>query len=457
MFKTYKEAIKYLNNLIPLYDKYKFPGELGLRRIEYFLSLLGNPQDKYPSIHIAGTSGKGSTSYLISKILQEAGYKTGLHLSPHLISERERMQVNGKIISEKDFVSLVNKFIPVSTVVAESEFGKVTYYEFLLALAFLYFTHKKVKIAVIETGLGGTYDGTNVLKSKIAVITKIGFDHVHILGKTLAKIASNKAGIIKKGQIAVISALQKEEAERVLIEKAKQEQVPFLKEGKDFFVKVKEISDKGIVFNYESKHFILENIYCSLLGIHQASNISLAIKTIEELRTINFAITENNIKKALSNSSFPGRLDVRKVKEKAVILDGAHNKDKMKALIKSLKMIWPQKRIIGIIAFKQTKDIVSMSKILVEGIDEFIITKFFSSTDTGKDSSMDQKNIVKEIKNADDTKPVYITASLKDALDLAFKKAVKNDLILITGSLYLVGEALKLLQGATFKRAHGCA
>lgn len=446
MLRTYKEAIKYLNGLIPLYEEYKFPAELGLRRMKCFMSLLGNPQDKYTSIHIAGTSGKGSTSYLISKILQEAGYKTGLHLSPHLISERERMQVNGKMISEGDFMSLVNKAIRVSAIVAKSEFGKITYYEFLLALTFLYFAKEKVNIAVVETGLGGTYDGTNVLKSKIAVVTSIGFDHIHILGKTLAKIAGNKAGIIKNGQRAVISALQKKEAEKVLIEKATKEKVPFFEEGKDFFVKIKEINDKGVTFNYESKHNMFDNIYCSLLGIHQAYNTSVAIRAVEELENAGFDVSKIAIRKALDNAFFSGRLEVRRIKGKTVILDGAHNEDKMKALIKSLKIIWPNKRIIGIVAFKQTKDIASMSKILVESIDEFIITRFSSSTDTGKDSSMDQEKIAREIRKSGFNKPVYLTQAVEEAINKALKESKRDELILITGSLYLVGEALKVLK-----------
>lgn len=443
--RTYKEATDYIDNLIP-YQTYEFSGEIGLLRMKYLLSLLGDPQDKFPSIHVAGTSGKGSTSYLIAKILQESGCKTGLHISPHLETERERMQINGKLISKKDFVYFLNKIIPISEIVAKSKFGKVTYYEFLLALTFLYFKKEGIEVGVIETGLGGTYDGTNVLKPKIAVITPIGFDHMHMLGNTLKEIADNKAGIIKNGQLAVISAFQKKEAEKVLWEKVSKENVPFFEEGKDFFASIKEVSDKGTIFSYKSKRFMFENIYCSLLGMYQVSNASIAIRTIEELQHKNFIITEDVVRKALGNAFFPGRLDVRKIKGKTFVLDGAHNEDKMEALMESIKKIWPNKKIICIAAFKDDKNIYAIAKSFINRIDKLIITKFSSYTDMGKYRGMDQKKVIEEIKKAGLNISVQITDSVGEAINKALKESAKDELVLITGSLYLVGEALKVLK-----------
>lgn len=444
--KTYKEAIEYINSFIPESPGYKFPGELGLRRIEYFLSKLGNPQNKYPTIHIAGTSGKGSTSYLIANILRFAGYKTGLHVSPHLETVRERMQINGKIVPKGDFIRLINKTIPAAQLTAKSKFGRVTYYEFLLALTFLYFSLKKIEIGIIETGLGGTYDGTNVLKSKISVITPIGFDHTNILGNTLRKIAGNKAGIIKKEQAAVVSALQKREAEKVLLKKASKEKVSFFEEGKNFSVQIKKIDEKGTVFVYKDEESKIDNIFCSLLGEHQAHNAGLAIRTVKELGKTGFKINKKAIRAGLSKAFFPGRLDVRKIRGNTVILDGAHNEDKMEAIISSIKKIWPTRKIIGIIAFKDDKNVVSMIRLLSKKTEKIVVTKFSSFTDMGKYRSMDKEKIVFALGKAGFDGEVKVKNSFKEAFSEAFNKTKNDKLVLVTGSLYLVGEALKILK-----------
>lgn len=453
MIKNYEEAINYLTSFIPESPDYKFPGDLGLQRMGYFLSLLGNPQDEYKTIHIAGTSGKGSTSYLIAKILKEADFKTGLHVSPHLESERERMQINEKMISKTEFTYLINKIVPVVLEVSKTEFGNVTYYEILLALTFLYFANEKVDIAVIETGLGGTYDGTNILKSTIAVITPISLDHMNILGDTLSEISQNKAGIIKNGQIAVISASQKKEAEEILIEKIKKEQVSFFEEGSDYTIDIKKIDEKGVTFSYKDKEIKFENIYCSLLGIHQAQNAGLAIRVVKELTKLNIFVSEQVVRKALSTSFFPGRIDVRKFKGKTIVLDGAHNEDKMKILMESMKRIWPKKRILAIVAFKDDKDISSISKIFANKIDRLIVTKFSSYTDMGKYKSMDQERVVDEIKKAGFDNSVIITSHVEEAIETALKQAKSEDIILVTGSLYLVGEVLILFKNIPSRKS----
>ncbi len=200
IFKNYSQILSYLYGFIP--DRYslKFSGQAGIERTKYLLQLLDNPQEKIKVIHIAGTSGKGSTAYLISKLLQHHGFKVGLQVSPHLIDIRERFQINNQLIPEELFVRTFQEIKPTIEKAKNSHWGKLTFFEILVSFAFYFFWKNKVDYAVMETGLGGLYDGTNVVenKNKLVVLTKIGLDHQWILGSTYEKIASQKAGIIKK-------------------------------------------------------------------------------------------------------------------------------------------------------------------------------------------------------------------------------------------------------------------
>ncbi|MDQ3239633.1 MAG: Mur ligase family protein [bacterium] len=198
------------------------------------LENLGNPQNSFKSIHIAGTSGKGSTAYLIAKILHKNGYSVGLHISPHLQSIRERFIVNNKLISESEFAEVVSLIKPQVIATSKSFEIAVTYFEAILAAVFVHFRNKKIEFGVIETGLGGTYDGTNVLNSLISVITRIGFDHTAILGNTITKIASQKAEIIKSSNIVCISQTQLKDAENVIEQVAKSHKTPALLSNRDF-------------------------------------------------------------------------------------------------------------------------------------------------------------------------------------------------------------------------------
>src|SRR3989339_1709335 len=231
MIKTFKQAEAFLALHIPKTSTQTFPGELGLNRAKYFLHLLGNPQEKLKIIHVAGTSGKGSTCYLISSLLISQGFKVGLHQSPHLTDVTERFQINNQIISKKEFVFYLNKIIPVINMVGKTFHGQLTYFEILVGLAYLIFYEKKVDYAVIETGLGGKYDGTNIVSrsDKLSVLTKIGLDHINILGKTIEEIAYQKAMIINEKSQA-ISINQDPKAEKVIREVAKE------KKAKLFFV-----------------------------------------------------------------------------------------------------------------------------------------------------------------------------------------------------------------------------
>jgi len=336
------QAWQFLYQYVPKDFSQKFPGDFGWRRARYFLELLGNPQNKLKIIHIAGTSGKGSTAYLTSVLLKSQGFKVGLHTSPHLIDVRERCQIGNQMISKKDFCRVLTAMIPLIKKMEKSEFKGVSYFEILVGLALTFFVEKKVNYAVIETGIGGLYDATNTVErnDKISIITEIGFDHMEVLGNTLAEIAFQKAMIIQPKSL-VVSQEQKLEAKKTIktvVEKQK---------AKIFFVSPKNIqeTEQGISFNFQFMDRKINDIKLNLNGGFQAKNASAALAAILLLgQRDGFEFREEMARKAFLELSFPGRMEIFKLKNKIVVVDGAHNPPKMEAFTKGLKKTFPAKK-----------------------------------------------------------------------------------------------------------------
>jgi dihydrofolate synthase / folylpolyglutamate synthase len=443
MIKTFLEAEKYLYKLIPNSKTEKYPGRLGLLRMFDLLQRLGNPQNQFTSIHIAGTAGKGSTAYLTAKIMQQAGYKTGLHTSPHLQTVKERIVINGRLISEKDFIAAVNQLRPViDKMEQQSYYGKPSYFEVLLAAAFLFFKQEKVDLAVIETGMGGRYDGTNVLRPKIAVITNIGLDHTHILGKTKSAILKDKMEIIKPGIFKAVAGIKQNYLLKIIKNHCQKNKAPLLIYNKDFKTENVFLKKNYSQFDYVFKRIKIKKIKLSLPGAYQISNACLAITSCLELsKNTGFNINRLQIKKALSQTFFPGRLETV-LKKPLIILDGAHNNDKVKALTASIKKVYPQKKFIIVFAVKKDKDFEKMIKILTAVACQFVITQFNQKTDLGFKLGFDAEKLSNKVKKIIPQEKVIF---LKNSY-LAFKKAQKlaeknKQPVLITGSLYLIGEA----------------
>ena len=412
--KNFIQAKKYLYSLIPGKRK---PGLFTLscrsfeysrqrRRMKKLMQALGNPHKKFRSIHVAGTSGKGSTCYLISNIVRHAVYKTGLHVSPHLEDIRERMQINGKMISKAEFVDLVNEVKQEINKIIPNKFGIPSYFEALMAMAFLYFAKQKVDLAVVETGCGGRYDSSNVLQPEIAIITNIGLDHCHVLGNTHEQILKEKMQIIKPGCKCAISGITQSVLQDILRKHCQKTNVPLN------FIK----TDK--------------NIMTSLRGEFQKQNASLACAVANNLN-----ITQGIINKAFLNSYFPGRFEIVQ-KRPLIILDGAHNPDKMRALVKSIKKLYLREKFTIIFGLKKDRKLYEMIKILQPITKKFIITQFGEHTDLGEKFSYPANELYKKV-------------SLKKQLEPDSKSALslikKDDKVLITGSLYLIGEIKKIL------------
>lgn len=428
LIRTFKQAEQFLALHIPKTSQQTFPGESGLKRAKYFLHLLGDPQEKLKTIHVAGTSGKGSTCYLISSLLAGQGFKVGLHQSPHLLDVTERFQIGNINISKGELADYLNKIIPIIDKVEKTPRGLLTYFEILVGLAYLIFYEKKVDYAVMETGLGGWYDGTNVVfrSDKLAVLTRIGLDHTDILGKTIEKIALQKAMIINEKSQA-ISIYQEPEVEDVIKKIAEK------KQAKIYFVR------RGRV----SRSDVLNRL--NLEGEYQKENAGLALAVTNYLsKRDGFIVDQEKIKKVFETAYFPGRFDIRKIVHKTVIFDGAHNPQKMEAFTGSLIKKYPDRKFSFLLAFKKGKDYQDMLKIIVPWADSIILTSFFTENQDMINASENPIEIEKYCRGRV-FRPldVRIISDLKNAWKMILKE---KEPVVVTGSLYLIGEIFKLIK-----------
>lgn len=442
--KSYSKALGFLNQFIPKQPVEKFPGELWFSRAVEFMRLLGDPQEKLKIVHVAGTSGKGSTTYLTSLLLRSQGFLVGSIFSPHIIDIRERIQINNQLISKEKFVLYLNKLIPAVEKMGNTKFGPPSYFEILVALAFVAFEKEKVGYAVIETGLGGKFDATNVVKrmDKISLITKIGLDHTRILGNTLTKIATEKAGIIQKENI-VISAKQANSVKKILIEKAKNKAAKILFASEDFTYRIHKVNENGSEFNFTFGSINLSDIELSLVGIHQVENCSLALFCLFLIsKRDKFDINIKKLKTSLAKAYFIGRFDIQYKNGKTIIIDGAHNPQKMRAFISSLKKIYLQKKFDFLIAVLATKEYKKILRVIIPVASSITISSIPQASPDFQHVSADIEKM-KQALIKRGFKNTAVIKNQKEAIDTVFKKA-KNTIV-ITGSLYFLGEVYRYL------------
>ena len=434
---NYQPAVKFLESLDnipgPDYLKADKKGNRSffIKRLKFLLKLLGNPEKNFKYIHVAGTSGKSSLTYMLQSILTAAGIKTGAYFSPHATDTTERIRTGDKYISPADFTRLINQIKPhLSFCAAKSRYGTPSYFETLVALAFLYFKEKKCKYVVLEAGLGGSFDATNVIpRPEVAVITNIGSDHNEILGKTKAKIARDKAGIIKKNSILLTG--EKNPALLKIFKKiCRRKRCQFQKINFKFEIIKNDLT--GTKFKYEN------NIYqTKFSGEHQIKNTLLAIKTVNSIK--NKKIKPAIIKKGLSKAFLPCRLEVIQ-KKPIIILDGAHNSDKMKATANFIKNIKFRKLHL-IIALAEDKKLYHTLKYIIPLAAQVYLTRFLLAGRKSKNLKM-MHEMSKRLISSPST-AIKIFVDPWQALEEALAKAGKDDMILITGSFFLAGELRK--------------
>lgn len=451
----YKSALAYIEQFIDYERSPNFARQArfyNLNRISRLLDLLGNPHDRLKVVHVAGSKGKGSTAAIIASVLTHAGYKTGLYTSPHLITPRERCRIDNKLISEAEVAFYIDKLKPAIETVSASEFGRVSFFEIYTALAFTYFADKATDFAVIEVGLGGRLDATNVVSPVTSVITPIGLEHTAILGETYTEIASEKAEIIKQG-CPVALAPQHPEA-RVVIEKVASERNTPIVEVKNFVQQDPDISVSQLVLNSEgvtvAQQFDVETdserysqLTLPLLGHHQYVNGTTAIAAIECLKQKGYVISKDSVYAGFKNFQWHGRIQ-RVRSAPIVVLDGAHSPISMEALCRTIRDNFRYDQVTFIVSIMKDKDLTKIGKIVSKTADSVIATQVF-----------DNPRVLpaKKIQGAwsDMFKNITTSSTPEEAVTKALSNASPTDLICITGSLYLVGQALELFNGKTNK------
>lgn len=401
-----------------------------LRNIRKVMDAFDNPQDKIKVIHVAGTNGKGSTAKMLANALSKK-LKCGIFTSPYMVKINEEISINGIDISDEDFCELMDRIRPVAEKCDEEGYH-ITYFEFLTAMVYLYFYEQKVDVAVIEVGLGGSLDSTNIIKKPLAsVICSISMDHMNVLGSTIEEIASNKAGIIKKNRPVFVYPQTSDKAFNVIKEKAKiegSELFTFEKEQ----INIREISNKGNIFDFKS----YKDVKTSLRGKHQIYNASLALMVLDFLKD-EFNLSEEDIKEGIKETYNPGRLDLVSTNPR-VLLDGSHNKESIDALLESLKNFDYDKLIVGFSILKD-KDHTEIIRDIASLSDKLIITYIDENP-----RALDTKEIEKEA--SDFASDIVIIEDNKEAYEYSLKQAGEKDLLLWCGSLYLVGKILSFVK-----------
>ncbi|MBC2143837.1 bifunctional folylpolyglutamate synthase/dihydrofolate synthase [Listeria innocua] len=421
--KSYQEALDWIHGTLRLGIK------PGLARMEYIMEKLNHPEKANKWVHIAGTNGKGSTLTFIRSSLEEAGYKTGTFTSPYIETFNERISVNGIPVSDQMIVDLANRIKPIAEELEKTVYGPPSEFEIITAMMFLCFAeYEPIDIGIIEVGLGGRLDSTNVLTPLISVITTIGMDHMEFLGNSIEQIAGEKAGIIKPG-IPVISGVIQKEAQEVIINNAVRNNSNVAWLNKDFF-----IQNRGDEITFRTSHGDeISDITIGLLGIHQLNNAAVAIKVLQYLNTFSsYEINQSAIKQGLKKAFWPGRMELLDVKP-FIMLDGAHNPEGVKTFANSIKTYPGHKKIIvSILKDKNYQEMIALLKTIP---DTEILLTTFDYPRAMSDYEVTQIGTIEGIS----TNPNW-----KQALDDI--KEIKNDTkFFVTGSLYFISEVRKYL------------
>jgi len=420
---NYNCSIKWINSF------QKFGIKLGLDRVKYILDELGNPHENYKIIHIGGSNGKGSVCNIIASILNESDYKVGIYTSPHLHDIKERIIVNNQIISNDEFANITKKIKPIIEKMKASR-EVPTYFEILTAISFQYFKEKKVDYAILEVGLGGKYDATNIVTPVISVITNVSLEHQNILGKNITQIAKQKGGIIKESTPIFTAA--KNKSLEIIKKIANEKNAPiYIISNKNWIrlentLEFQEFRITGLLKEYRVK--------TKLLGNYQGENITLAIKVLEYFQNHGIKINEDYIQQGIKKTINPGRMEIVNY-DPIILLDGAHNPKGVKLLVETLKNDFKYNKLIFILGILKDKDIKSMMPSII------LISDYIITTQSNNDRAIESVELEKIIKKMNNKIKLISKNKIQDAIKHAIKITNNNDLICITGSLYTVAEA----------------
>jgi len=432
---NYSQAEDYLNSFVN-YEQipgisYAQPG-YSLRHVEELLNRMGNPQLASRAIHIAGTKGKGSVAAMIAQVLSDSGYKTGLYTSPHFHTLRERISIDGSLISEAEFAAAMAEVKPfIESMKQDTAFRQLTYFEALTALAFAYFKKKRLDFQVLEVGLGGRLDATNVARPVVCIITPVSLDHTQILGDSLEEIAREKAGIIKPGCWVVLSP-QPEEAASVISDICREKEAKVVQVGKDVTWRKTggDLRHQSLVIDGRTNKY---QGSIPLLGDFQLENAAVAVAALEILASAGFAISAADIAQGLARLKWPGRFHILQ-EHPTVLVDGAHNVASMKGLVNNIKEYFAHKRIILVFGTSCDKDIPGIVNELVPLSPQVIVTR------TAHSRAAPLSTLAAEFSKRGIEPETRETVS--EAISRALSLADRADIICVTGSLFVVAEAL---------------
>jgi dihydrofolate synthase / folylpolyglutamate synthase len=441
-FTTYKQAIDYLVSKTD-YEKEKHVRynvtTYNLDRMRKLLSLVGDPHENLATVHIAGTKGKGSTATMLARMLEANDYSVGLYTSPHVLTLHERIAVNGQMVTEEQMLDLLNRMHGPIEKIAKTD--PPSFFEIMTAMAFMHFADVKTDIAIIETGLGGRLDSTNVITPKLVGITSLSMDHMRQLGNTLEAITKEKAGIFKQG-VPIVTVKQEPEAMKILKTEADALNATLCVAGKDidFSYRFENSREHGphnrICLTTPTSKF--EHLRVPLHGKHQAVNCALALGLLDKLKACGYKIDNEKTAAGLAKVNLSGRMELV-CQNPNIIIDAAHNAASIKALIHAIGQNIPYDSMVVIFGCNNDKDIKGMLQNLQYGADKVIFTRSCSAKAV---SPQDLGEMYNEICGK-----MYQTApSLADALRLAQSAVGSDDLICITGSFYLIGQAKKRFQ-----------
>ena len=420
----YQEAMKYITEVG------NFGSNYGLERTYKLLELLDNPQDKLKIIHVAGTNGKGSTTAMITSMLKGCGYKVGMYTSPFLEEFEERIQINGENIPKEKLAQLITKIKYAVDKVIEEGYNHPTEFEIITVLMFLYFATEEVDFAVVEVGLGGRLDSTNVITPILSVITSISFDHTNLLGNTLEEIATEKAGIIKSGIPTVIYP-QEEVAEIVISSKCQELDSKLYKINKEDAKLINIIKEDKIYQQVKVKLDDEYDVKLPLLGEHQILNLAVALKALEVIKDKAPKLNMESIVKSIATVRWNGRLEIMS-NSPYVVIDGAHNIQGITQLNKNINKYFEYKDMYLILGILADKDVEDMVKVITPKAKKvFTVTPNSMRAETAEE-------LMNEVKKYNESCEAY--NDYKNAFEDALKLCKKDDLLLISGSLYMIGE-----------------
>lgn len=428
---NYEEALAWIHSIS------RFGMNQGLERINKLMNELGDPHKKLKFLHIGGTNGKGSTAAFAASVLEAAGYRVGLYTSPYLEQFTNRMSINGLDIPRERLAELTSRVRPlVEKIASDPAYGQSTEFEVVTAIAFTYFAEESPDIVVLEVGLGGRLDATNVVDPLVTVITTVSLEHTQVLGDTVEVIAREKAGIIKEGSPVVTHVSGS--ALNVLEETCRSKKTSLFSSNREFHAEKTRGDLSGQTFHYRGISNTFMNLHISLLGDYQIGNAALALAALELLKENSFNLPEEAIRKGLADTKWPGRLEIM-LRSPIVVIDGAHNLEAFQNLRRTIKNTFSYRRLILVLGILADKAVENILQEILPLADILIIT-------TPNSPRAADPGALEKISLQMMSGPVHVREAIPDAVNLALSMARLQDFVLIAGSLYVISDVRLLLK-----------